>query len=197
LRGHEVFTTHAPARRRTICAAERSDLLDGTLACRLLSPARMDPNKTKVSSVMSRDVVTAKGGDTLASVMEAMLSRSISHVPVVDSDRGLVGIVSKTDIVSDRHLQAETHETTVPKKMLRRGINYTLEAGFHLEVAPDITVDEVMTPVVVSISDQASVGEAAALMAAHQVHGLPVLSKSRGLVGFISAFDITSWVARN
>jgi acetoin utilization protein AcuB len=156
----------------------------------------MDPNKTKVVSVMSRDVVTARGGDSLASVMEAMLSRSISHVPVIDGERALVGIVSKTDIVSDRLIQGETREAPHPKKTLRRGVSYTLDDGFHLEVAPDVTVGEVMTPVVVSISDQATVGEAAALMTAHQVHGLPVISKSRGLVGFISSLDITSWVAR-
>lgn len=157
----------------------------------------MDPNKTKVAKVMSRDVVTAAEGDSLASVMEAMLSRNISHVPVVDEDRALVGIISKTDIVSDRAMSGETREVARPVKMLRRGIRYGLEDGFHLEVSADVTVGDVMTPAVVSIADTASVVQAAALMANHRVHGLPVVSKRRGLVGFISTADITNWVARS
>jgi CBS domain-containing protein len=157
----------------------------------------MDPNKTKVSTVMSRDVVTAVQGDSLASVVERMLSNNISHVPVVDDDRQLVGIVSKTDIVSDKALAGDTEATEEPVKVLRRGVRYGLGPGFHLEVAPEVTVGDVMTPVVVSIPDTASLGQAAALMSSHQVHGLPVVSKRRGLVGFISTLDITSWVARS
>ena len=108
----------------------------------------MDPNKTKVASVMSRNVVTAKGDDSLASVMETMLTRSISHVPVIDEARGVVGIVSKTDIVSDRLLQGDTRETALPKNTLRRGVSYALGDGFHVDVSPDVTVNEVMTPIV-------------------------------------------------
>ena len=157
----------------------------------------MDANKTQVASVMSRDVITAKQDDTLASVIESMLSRNISHIPVVDQDRTLVGIVSKTDIVSNGALNGDTREAEAPVKTLRRGVRYGLGEGFHLEVAPDITVKEVMSPVVYSVEDTDSLGAAAALMSTHQVHGLPVLSKRRGLVGFISTLDITSWVARS
>lgn len=58
-------------------------------------------------------------------------------------------------------------------------------------------VGEVMTPVVISISEGATLGEAAAQMTAHQVHGLPVISERRGLVGFTSSRDVTRWVARS
>jgi CBS domain-containing membrane protein len=156
----------------------------------------MDPNKTKVSTLMSRDVATASSHDSLTSVMEAMLQRNISHVPVVDDERSVIGIVSKTDLVNDRLAQGDTDALPAPVKRLRRGVSYPLGAGFHLEVDPTATVADVMTPYVVSISDRATVGEAATLMAAHQVHGLPVISKRRGLVGFISTLDIASWVAR-
>lgn len=157
----------------------------------------MDPNKTRVSSVMSRDVVTAAPGDSLTSVMESMLSHNISHVPVVDAKRAVVGIISKTDLVGFRHLSGDTEELEAPSKSLKGGIRYPLGPGFHLELAPDVTARDVMTPVVHSISDRASLGQAAALMAAHQVHGLPVISARRGLVGFLSTLDVTSWVARS
>lgn len=157
----------------------------------------MDPKKTMVSSVMSKKVVTAAQGDSLAKVMEAMLSRNISHVPVVDEDRALVGIISKTDLVAERALAGDTEESPSPVKVLKNGIRYGLGSGFHLEVAPEITVGDVMTSTVVSIADTASLGEAATLMSKHRVHGLPVISQKRGLVGFISTADITSWVARS
>ena len=157
----------------------------------------MDANKTKVSSVMSRDVVTVEAGDSLAKLMDAMLSRNVSHVPVIDERRALVGIVSKTDLVSDRAMRGDTAEQAEPVKTMRRGVRYTLGAGFHLEVAPEVTVADVMTSQVISIADTASLSQAAALMASHRVHGLPVISKARGLVGFISTADVTQWVARS
>ncbi len=157
----------------------------------------MDPNKTRVSSVMSRDVVTTAPDASLTSVVESMLSRNVGHIPVVDSKGAVVGIISKTDLVGFRHLNGDTREVEVPSKTMKRGVRYDLGPGFHLEVAPEVTAADVMTPVVHSVSERATVGQAAALMSAHQVHGLPVMSARRGLVGFVSSLDVTSWVARS
>lgn len=53
---------------------------------------------TKVSDVMTRDVVTADVNDTTAEVAQLMVHNGINRVPIV-KDGQMVGIVSRSDIV--------------------------------------------------------------------------------------------------
>lgn len=61
-----------------------------------------------VSSIMTRDVVTCREGETINSVMSRMTRRRFRHMPVVEDDE-LVGIVSIGDVVKARIEEVE-HE---------------------------------------------------------------------------------------
>lgn len=61
-----------------------------------------------VSSIMTRDVVTCREGETINSVMSRMTRRRFRHMPVVE-DGELVGIVSIGDVVKARIEEVE-HE---------------------------------------------------------------------------------------
>ena len=61
-----------------------------------------------VSSVMSRDVVTCRADDAVESLMLSMTERRIRHLPVVDDDGVLGGVISIGDIVKARLGQLET-----------------------------------------------------------------------------------------
>ena len=65
-----------------------------------------------VSTVMSRDVVTCRVGDAIEALMLAMPERRIRHVPVVDDDGELGGVVSIGDVVKNRlgQLQVENEQ---------------------------------------------------------------------------------------
>jgi len=65
-----------------------------------------------VSTVMSRDVVTCRSGDAIEALMLAMTERRIGHVPVIDDDGGLGGLVSIGDVVKNRlgQLQVENEQ---------------------------------------------------------------------------------------
>ena len=65
-----------------------------------------------VSTVMSRDVVTCRVGDAIEALMLAMTERRIRHVPVVDDDGALGGVVSIGDVVKNRlgQLQVENEQ---------------------------------------------------------------------------------------
>lgn len=52
-----------------------------------------------VSEAMSRDVFTCRPEDTASRVLETMKQRRIRHLPVVDADGRLVGVVSLTDLI--------------------------------------------------------------------------------------------------
>lgn len=57
------------------------------------------------------------------------------------------------------------------------------------------TADKLMTPIPICIVESEPISHAAALMTSIGVHQLPVVSKTRQLLGMVSALDIARWVA--
>ena len=62
-----------------------------------------------VGAVMSTDVVTCAPGDGVDRLMVLMTERRIRHVPVVDDQGHLAGIISIGDVVKARLAELE-HE---------------------------------------------------------------------------------------
>ena len=67
-----------------------------------------------VRNVMSSPVVTCSPSDTVKSVMEVMTERRIRHLPVLEKDGDLLGIVSIGDAVNFR-----LHEAQLEMSVLR------------------------------------------------------------------------------
>lgn len=61
-----------------------------------------------VSSIMTAEVVTCRPDAAIDDLMRTMTDRRIRHVPVVDDDGALVGIVSIGDIVKHRIAELES-----------------------------------------------------------------------------------------
>jgi CBS domain-containing protein len=68
-------------------------------------------DQTPVSKYMSRDVVTASAQDSIREVANVMVKRGFHHVPVVDEDEGVIGMVTTSDLAS--YLSSE--ETPSPE----------------------------------------------------------------------------------
>lgn len=58
------------------------------------------------------------------------------------------------------------------------------------------TAREVMMPNAMTIPADATLARAATLMAAESIHHLLVVDGNRALVGVVSTFDITRWIAQ-
>ncbi|MFB6096278.1 MAG: HPP family protein [Haloferacaceae archaeon] len=56
--------------------------------------------ETTVARYMTTDVVTADPQETIVTVATTMLEGGFHHVPVVDEVKGLIGIVSTTDLAA-------------------------------------------------------------------------------------------------
>ncbi|WP_430504887.1 CBS domain-containing protein [Haloparvum sp. PAK95] len=56
--------------------------------------------ETKVERYMSTDVTTASAQDSIAEAAEKMIDHGIHHLPVVDDEEGVIGIVSTTDLAA-------------------------------------------------------------------------------------------------
>lgn len=64
---------------------------------------------TSVADVMTTDVVTVREDTPVQDIVTMMVQRKINRVPVVD-DAGLVGIVTRDDIIRAIHLGSENGE---------------------------------------------------------------------------------------
>ena len=90
------------------------------LMTRVVVP-RLDPERTLVADVMTRDVVTATLDDHVDFCVEKMRKAGCRHLPVLTGDR-VIGVFSMRDLLRDelaeqdqelRHLRAYLHQTPV------------------------------------------------------------------------------------
>lgn len=73
----------------------------------------------KVSSIMTREVITCKKSDSLEAVMEIMTKNRIRHLPVLDKGKP-VGVISIGDVVKERISDA-VHEAEALKQYIQQG----------------------------------------------------------------------------
>lgn len=155
-------------------------------------------DRTPVADVMTTRVVSVHPNLGLEALCSLFVERNISGAPVIDATGHPIGIVSKTDLVrrfhENGHMEAED---ATPRIETRRepewGIG--LERGFHTEPVPQETVADIMMPIAFTLSETASLSQAAALMAFEGVHRVPVVSEEGVVVGILSSLDILRWTA--
>lgn len=59
-----------------------------------------DPSETTVAAYMTTDIVTTTAGASIRDVAETMRTHDVSHLPVVDEDSQVTGMVSGTDLTA-------------------------------------------------------------------------------------------------
>jgi CBS domain-containing protein len=127
---------------------------------------------------MTQKVLTVTPDTTLTEAERLMETKMIRRLPVVENGR-LVGIITYGDI---RQAQPSTATSLSIWEL-----NYLLAK---------INLAEIMTRDVVTVSQNATIGEAAKLMLDHQISGLPVVDHHGDLVGIITESDIFRLVVR-
>lgn len=85
----------------------RRDRLVGVLTDRDITvrvvAAGLDPARTTVEEVMTRDPKTCRPDERLDRLVEMMEARRVRRIPVVDSEGRLLGIVTQSDIAAKAH----------------------------------------------------------------------------------------------
>jgi CBS domain-containing protein len=122
---YEVASTMAAATVGAIPIVDADRLVgifsERDLMTRIVVPRR-DPERTLVSEVMTRDVVTATLEDPVDFCVDKMRTAGCRHLPVLAGDR-VIGVFSMRDLLRDeleeqdqeiRHLRAYLHQTPVP-----------------------------------------------------------------------------------
>ena len=113
----------------------------------------------------SKPIMVRPGSDPLAGLM-LIKSGRFRHLPVVDGEGSLVGIVDRNDLEA---FLSQAGSPGIQKRQHR--------------------VDQVMTREVVTVAPDCPLEEAASLMVAHKIGSLPVLEEGR-VVGIVTETDL-------
>ena len=113
---------------------------------------------------MTTDVVTIGVDDNLELAREIMRDQRIRHLPVVDSENSLVGLITTTNVLAatDSFLRDD-------------------ESKLHPE---EIAVKDVMVSDVITVDETAGIRQAAIFLEKHRIGCLPVVTDGelRGIV---------------
>jgi CBS domain-containing protein len=138
----------------------------------------------QVKNIMSSPVFEVTPDTSIARVIDLMVGERISGLPVVDASEALVGIVSEGDLIRRAEVGTATCRfnwlecLAAPSWLAER---YALAHGSK--------VGEIMTRDVKTVSETASLPEAARIMGRHGVKRLPVTRDGR-VIGIVTRADL-------
>jgi CBS domain-containing protein/RNA polymerase-binding transcription factor DksA len=128
-----------------------------------------------VKSWMSGDPAAILADASALEALELMVDRGIRHLPVVDAERRVVGVLSVDD------LRAALPVAVSPRSPL---------SPSDRELAREWRVEEIMTHAPETVGPDTEIGEAAERMADRRIGCLPVVDPSGRLEGLLSETDL-------
>ena len=133
-----------------------------------------------VDEIMTREVVCIDMDTSIGDSMEVCEKKRIRHLPIVDDQNCLVGLVTDRDLrysISPRI--GSISENNSDRLSLKRPV--------HL----------IMVRAVFSTTPETSLSDAAELMLAHRIGCLPVIDQQRHVVGIATTSDYIRHVAQS
>jgi CBS domain-containing protein len=147
--------------------------------------------------VMTTSVVTVRPDTPVQEVAKILSERSISGVPVVDTENRLVGIVSEGDLLH----RVETGTERRPDRRTGRRRSWWLDTiGLNEELARDYVkshgraAGDVMTREVTFVSDTTDLAEIANILETKRIKRVPVVREGK-LVGIVSRANLVRALA--
>lgn len=129
------------------------------------------PEKMKVEDIMTENPITVKSHEDVDVAWEIMESNNFRHIPVINDEDELQGILSETDL--------EKYETAIR--------NRKLKANFDSDVS-HVRVRQIMTKSPETVSPDTPLSEAGQLLLENKFSCLPVL-EGNTLVGIVTSKD--------
>jgi CBS domain-containing protein len=134
----------------------------------------------QVKELMSRELVTIGPTESCLDAVVRMQRAHVRHLPVVNRDGLLVGIVT------DRDLRHHLFTPRLFEALGSTGVDVLLDG---------VRVAEIMSTDVVTVDAGASLGRAADIMRKQRVGSLPVMESGR-MIGIVTEVDILRQIVR-
>jgi len=150
---------------------------------------------TPVREVMTTMVVVATPDDHLIDAARTMREARVSGLPVVTTDRTVVGVVSERDLVAELHRSAGllSFRGLLDLILAFSGDADTERVRQSVQRLQSGRVGEIMTKPPVVADPEDSVQECMRLMKQYHVNRLPIVENGR-LVGMIARGDVIRWL---
>jgi CBS domain-containing protein len=156
-----------------------------------------DLERTPAREIMQSDVVLLEALAPLREALETLEEYSIHGAPVVNEAGELVGVFSDTDLVRRDATHEEgtpaPHTYFVEENLANDEDFYSRDDDSALLLDREIVADW-MTPKVITMTPNESVGAACRVMSRERIHRVFVVENDR-VVGVISALDIVDFLA--
>jgi CBS domain-containing membrane protein len=131
----------------------------------------------RVADLMTESVATLRPDDSIATLNDLMTSRHVRHVPIVDAEGDLVGLVSHRDLLRAALSRASELPVSAQRQILRH-----------------IRIEEIMIADPETTEPEVDLREAAQVMLENKYGCLPVVEGSR-LVGILTEADFVRYLA--
>jgi CBS domain-containing protein len=136
-------------------------------------------NNLRVRDVMTPDVMTLERNEKLTAADDIMRLGRIRHLPVVDENGALVGILTQRDLFHNA---------------VMRALGYGQRAA--AQAREMLVIKEAMHTDVISVTPDTPLRDAARLMLQRKIGCLPVVEGQR-IVGIITEADFVALVAED
>lgn len=133
---------------------------------------------TPVQEIMSANVLVANTGNSFTQLCRLFFEMNIHHLPVVDENYRLVGILSANDVL----------------KAFSFGLN-SLERPDDSSLDARFSIYDLMTPNPVTVSPNTSIREAARICTTKHIQSLPVIENGK-MTGIVTSRDIVRFMAK-
>lgn len=140
----------------------------------------MNPS-TKIGQVMTRNAIVANPSHTFSQVCRLFTDYSLHHLPVVDADGALIGIISTSDVINAYRYQMPDNA----------------KADDQERIDAAIPITRLMTAQPATLSEHDTIGDAADLIASHHFQAVPIVDDNNQVVGILTTRDIVIYFAQN
>lgn len=136
-------------------------------------------DQTKLSEIMSSHVISIQVDAPFSEVARMMRQNDIRHLPIVDEESKLVGMIT----------QRMLYQIRSPRKLIDG------EWYYDEEILNDVILKNVMEKEIISFQPYHSVGKALMKMTYSRCGGIPIVEDDNTLVGIVTRKDILKFVA--
>jgi len=135
------------------------------------------PERIPVSSIMSTQLVVLNRTDSLEKAEHLFKKHRIRHIPVIEGQNRIVGMLSLTDLLRLSFADGAYEE----------------EEEIEAVVYEMFTIPQVMAKNVKSVAPETTIKEVAELLAKEEFHAVPVVEEGN-LVGIVTTTDLIKYL---
>lgn len=137
------------------------------------------PDRIPVSSIMTTQLVVLNTTDSLEKAEHLFKKHRIRHIPVIESQQRIVGMLSLTDLLRISFADGA----------------YEDEEDIETVVYEMFSLPQVMAKNVKTVAPDTTIKEVAELLAKEEFHALPVVEEGN-LVGIVTTTDLIKYLLK-